>query len=91
MPCKWIRLPDGTVAHVKFANSPAKKCRWCGLPCTKLCDFEVSSPQQVTHRRTCDAPMCDAHAKHISHEIDYCPAHAAKSETSEAECQPKLF
>ncbi len=54
-PCQWIRMPDGTVAHVRLANQRTKKCSACGrLPSTKLCDFPLSPPQQVTHKRTCD-------------------------------------
>jgi len=76
MPCEWIKFPDGTVAIVKHAKRRQQKCRWCSKQSTKLCDFSISSPQQVTHRKTCDAPMCDEHAKPVGPNIDYCPEHA---------------
>ena len=75
MPCYWTKLPDGTMVHLNMAKPRQQKCRWCGKPCTKLCDFVVSSPQQVTHRRTCDAPMCDEHAQNVEPDRDYCPNH----------------
>lgn len=76
MPCEWIKLPGGGVAHVRYAKPPLKKCQWCQRLSTKLCDFVVSPPEQVTHRRTCDARMCEDHAKSVGANLDYCPDHA---------------
>lgn len=77
MPCGWITLPGGGVAHVRYANRRSPKCRWCSNRSTRLCDFEISDPQQVTHRKTCDAPMCDAHAKRVGPNHDFCPDHSS--------------
>lgn len=78
MPCDQVNLPGGGVAFVRYAKQPVKKCRWCQSLSTKLCDFVVSPPEQVTHRRTCDAPMCSAHAKSVGPNLDYCPDHAGE-------------
>jgi hypothetical protein len=69
--CKYQRRGLG-VAFVRYANPRMKKCRWCERPSTKLCDFVVSPPEQ----RTCNAPMCDAHAKRVGPNLDHCPEHA---------------
>jgi hypothetical protein len=76
--CEWITLPDGTKAIVRFSGKRPAACRWCGKPSTKLCDFRLSHPSQVTHKRTCDAPMCDQHAKSVGTNLDFCPDHANK-------------
>jgi len=75
-PCKEVRLPGGGVAFVRYANRRVPKCGWCHELSTKLCDFVISPPQQVTHKKTCDAPMCDTHAKSVGPNLDYCPVHA---------------
>lgn len=74
--CSTVKLPDGTTALVRFGGKRPAKCRWCENDSSKLCDFVVSSPQQVTHKRTCDAPMCANHAKSVGVDRDYCPVHA---------------
>lgn len=75
MPCQWIKLPGGGVAHVSTSPQRKKFCA-CGAPCTKLCDFDVSPPGQVTHRKTCDKPLCDKCAIHAGPDTDYCRPHA---------------
>jgi hypothetical protein len=75
-PCKEVHLPGGGVAFVRYANRRAPKCRWCENQSTKLCDFVISPPEQITHKKTCDAPMCDVHAKSVGANLDYCPEHA---------------
>jgi len=76
MPCEEIRLPGGGVVFVSYAKPRYKKCRWCQRGSTKLCDFVISPPEQVTHKKTCDSPMCDDHAKSVGPNLDYCPDHA---------------
>lgn len=48
-----------------------RRCRWCSAPSTKLCDFKAPGA-----KRTCDASMCDRHAKSIGPDLDRCPDHA---------------
>lgn len=75
--CEWVKLPDGTVASVRFAGSrpKPKKCAWCDKMSTKLCDYRLSPAAQVTHVRTCDAPMCAEHATPVGPDRDLCPNH----------------
>jgi hypothetical protein len=68
-------------AHLNTGGRKVNLCRFCWkekhlrLIAGKLCDFVVSSPQQVTHKRTCDAPICDEHATSVGKDLDYCPDH----------------
>jgi hypothetical protein len=72
-PCHWIRMPNGTVAHVRMPKPRAKHCYKCGRPANKLCDGIVSPPEQITHKRTCDKPLCDVCAHHVpGKDLDYC-------------------
>ena len=74
----FIRMEDGTVAYVRMSKRRAKKCSSCDRPSTKLCDGIVSqpeaiAPEQVTHKRTCDKPLCDYCAHHVpGKDLDYC-------------------
>lgn len=72
MPCKWIRLPDGTVAHLNMGPERARKCSVCGVKVRdcKLCDFPIGGG------KTCDAVLCSRCASHRPPDTDYCPAHA---------------
>lgn len=76
MPCHWVNLPGGGVAHVRTANRKPKLCPFCKQrPVTKLCDYRIAVGD-VGHTRTCDAEICDICAKHIGPEVDYCPQHS---------------
>lgn len=86
---------------LRIAKAPPKKakqstatCRWCDQAATLLCDGTKGSPLIVKDGKraaapTCDAPMCEKHAKTIARglacsrgckgggchpfTIDYCP------------------
>jgi hypothetical protein len=77
MRCVKVQIGED-VAIVCTTGRRVPKCKWCNEPSTKLCDFVVSSPLQITHRKTCDAPMCNLHAKCIGPEKDYCPLHVER-------------
>jgi hypothetical protein len=78
-PCHWIKMPDGTVAHLNMAKQRTKRCHKCGRASTKLCDGVVSPPEQITHKKTCDKPLCDNCAHHVpGKDLDYCGEHADK-------------
>jgi hypothetical protein len=68
-------------AHLNFGGRKVNLCRFCLKDdrlrqlAGKLCDFVVSPPQQITHKRTCDAPICDKHATSVGKNLDYCPDH----------------
>lgn len=83
----WIRMPDGSPCHIRMAKPRTRKCSICGRPSTRLCDGIVSPPAspeapcngQVTHKRTCDKPLCDNCAHHVpGKDLDYCGACADK-------------
>lgn len=74
--CKTIEIPGGGHAIVRMSGKRPPDCRWCKQMSTKLCDYDISPSGQVTHRKTCDSPMCDAHAKSVGADRDYCPDHS---------------
>jgi hypothetical protein len=71
MPCRTIRLPDGSVAIVRMAASRPRICTVCTRLTRDavLCDFPVKS-------KTCDRVLCKECAKHVEPDLDYCPKHA---------------
>ena len=71
LPCHHIEI-GGAKAIICTRGERRKKCRDCGKPCTKLCDFKLSGAKEG---KTCDRPMCDAHAVVQSLGIDFCLAH----------------
>lgn len=76
MACEHIKLPNGGTAII--CGVRAKKlpfCRFCEVNrrgkvrSTKLCDADIG------HGKTCDAPICEAHAKPDGPGRDLCPIH----------------
>lgn len=76
MVCSTVKLPDGTVAIVRHAKARAPKCRFCFLTSTKLCDAIVGKTLGGDPI-TCDAPICNTHARRVGPDKDFCPKHAA--------------
>jgi hypothetical protein len=75
MPCKLIKLADGTVVHLNMGRSKPKRCKFCNTGnADLLCDYPVNVGD-VGHKKTCDEPMCKRCATRIAHEVDYCPNH----------------
>lgn len=72
MTCDKIKVPGG-MAIVCQRGQRVKRCRECASKATKLCDYKGPGK-----KRTCSAPMCDAHA--VPHptnpDTDYCNTHA---------------
>ena len=71
MPCEHR---DGMIicSRGRKRLPPCKFCQVNGgkvVPSNKLCDFPVG------HGKTCDAPMCDAHATNLGTDVDVCPIH----------------
>lgn len=71
--CEWIKLPDGTLASVRFAGKrpKLKRCYVCGRSAPNLCDYRLAAG------KTCDRPCCAAHSKHTGPDEDLCQEHAA--------------
>lgn len=76
----WYKFPDGTDYHVHFGTAGNKKaappclCKredqsHCGIPAPFLCDWKVGGG------KTCDRPMCDAHAFQVDTDKHLCPQH----------------
>lgn len=89
MPCEWLKMPDGTVAHIRTSGQRKKLCKFCGEKSNnmKLCDFPVGNG------RTCDSEMCLKCARTLGSQstdigsgiqrlndtIDVCPIHRDKA------------
>lgn len=69
----FIKLPDGTVAHIRIAPRRRRRCTFCRLQTVparlRECDFLLPTG------KTCDALMCDKCAYRIGPDKDLCPAH----------------
>ena len=70
MTCTHIKLPGGTRAIVCGRSSKPPRCLWCEEgPGTLLCDWKLGAG------RTCDNPICGAHAKEVAPDKHLCPDH----------------
>lgn len=76
MPCHWIKLENGTVAHVRTSGHRRQKCWVCGRPSDFLCDGVIHRTQGGAVLKTCDRPLCSAHtSKGKDPDTDYCEEH----------------
>lgn len=71
MACDVRRSKDGQFIAVVCSRGQRRppKCAFCDQLSTKLCDYPV------TQHKTCDAPICNAHAKKQGKNLDTCPDH----------------
>ncbi len=69
MACEVVRLPGGQTAIVCGPRKRIRPCAYCSAPGVVLCDHEIGPG------KTCDVPMCRAHAKHVEPDRDYCRLH----------------
>lgn len=76
MPCRVIRLPDGTTVFVKMAAPRPRKCSACGRPSknVRLCDGATG------RGKTCDAVLCTACTVRGPNDTDYCPLHVRQAD-----------
>jgi RNA polymerase subunit RPABC4/transcription elongation factor Spt4 len=73
----FIRLDNGSVAHVRMAKRPARRCKVC----TRLtnerwlreCDFVLPNG------KTCDLLMCSNCAEATGPDTDLCPVHSIET------------
>ncbi len=70
MPCDPVRTPGGGIAIV-CSRGRRKPCVVCGAPSPLLCDGPAPAGSK---RKTCDAALCRAHAKHVGPNRDLCPS-----------------
>jgi len=64
-------MPDGGIAHVRFAAARRTRCAFCGWNFASVeCDFEIEPGI------TCDAKMCASCSRPVGEDLDYCPDHA---------------
>ncbi len=72
MPCTPIKLGDANAIVCTRGRSKGKRCSHggCFRVHTVLCDFKLANG------KTCDAPLCKAHAHHTGDDTDYCLPHA---------------
>ncbi|QNI34504.1 hypothetical protein H7849_11775 [Alloacidobacterium dinghuense] len=70
MPCHPYVDEQGHVFLINCREPRLPACEFCGKTAPKLCDFPTGNG------KTCDATICDACAKSVGFDRDYCPAHA---------------
>lgn len=69
MKCTRVKMPNGGTAIVCGPRRPVKRCA-CGAPGTLLCDWKMPD-------KTCDKPICPAHAREVAADKHLCPEHSA--------------
>lgn len=75
MPCNWMRLPGGGVAHLNTTRR-IKRCIYCKAMHEFLCDFPVGEKNKKGKYKTCSAPLCSVHTqKGNNPEFDFCRPH----------------
>jgi hypothetical protein len=67
MKCSRIKMPGGGMAIVCGTHERLKQCH-CGCLAPFLCDWKKGE-------RTCDAPICPAHAFQAGPDKHLCPWH----------------
>lgn len=96
MTCEWRPLPGGgMVVTCSRGRRKTCSAPGCTSPAGKQCDYPVvrkakSQPPEDqpslpavrtrTIEGTCDAWICDRHAKRVGPDRDCCPPHARLSE-----------
>lgn len=75
MGCHWLKLPDGTVAHIRTSGR-TKQCYKCTQPSEFQCDFPTHRTQGGKVLKTCDRHLCRTHVSHgVTKGIDFCDEH----------------
>lgn len=69
--CYWLKLEDGTVVHVNTGRK-TKYCA-CGRASEFLCDWKIKRDGEKF--KTCDKPICAAHAQVVGEDKHLCPLH----------------
>ncbi len=69
MPCIPVKTPGGGIA-IACTRGRRRTCAFCSAAAPLLCD---GPPPAGSKRKTCDAPMCRQHAKHVGVDRDLRP------------------
>ena len=89
MPCNWLKMPDGTVAHIRTSGRRIPKCHNCGLSSEFQCDFPMARSRAGKVLKTCDRHLCSEHVRPGKTEgVDFCEEHYP---IAEAAYQRRLF
>lgn len=76
MPCNWIKLPDGIVAHIRTSGRRIPHCHACRLMSEYQCDFPMNRSKNGRVLRTCDRHLCSEHVRHgKTPGVDFCEEH----------------
>jgi hypothetical protein len=83
MACTVITMGDGTTAIVCGRGRRSRPCSvpGCRNPSARLCDYPIGPLQFGREPKTCDAPVCTAHAVKVGPNADHCPPHAKLAAT----------
>jgi hypothetical protein len=76
MACRVIAAGPGftAIACGPRARQPACSTPSCRNPAGKACDYPVTLKGVAG---TCDARLCELHAKSVGPDVDWCPSHVA--------------
>jgi hypothetical protein len=78
--CETIKMPDGTVAIVRFSGRRKRKAKCWISHCREGSDYQCDFPLNRTLGgdviRTCDRHLCAGHVHHSAEPgVDYCWEH----------------
>ena len=75
--CQPVLFTDGSGGGVVCVSGlRRRRCRACGRAAPLLCDFPTGKGKS----KTCDAPICERHARTVGSDRHHCPAHPAGAE-----------
>lgn len=76
VPCYVTEFKN--VGRVIICGDLGAHCAACAAPHEFLCDYPVGPG------KTCDLPLCGAHAGEVAPNVHYCPGHLASWEEFKA-------
>ncbi len=79
MRCTHVKLPGGVRAIVCGSRPPIKHCTACDQVAPFLCDWKTGPG------KTCDLPICVAHAERVADDKHLCPKHSRAWEQWQAQ------
>jgi hypothetical protein len=67
--CERIKFGDGDIGLICGGRHSRPLFCACGRSATALCDWKMGAD------KTCDRPICEAHAKQVARGKHLCPEH----------------